>query len=720
MNKLLYVALSLACGLTVLSCEKTEDPSIVVDKTEIEAEFGGQQETIGVKCNRDWSATSDVDWITMSHAAEDAFEAPSYILVTIQANDGETRTGTITIASKSGGLNASVIVRQGENTEIIRNADRFVEYLNLVKEGKATDSFRLGADIDLSGKTLPEISQMNYTFDGQNFTIKNWTSSSSLFGKIGSGATVRNLVIDASCSLTIPESEGNFGFIATENNGTIENVVNAASASASSIAAGNKGLICGINTGVMSNCTNKGDIIAAADAVMEDALCVGGVAGASASKARMNSCVNEGSVSVSLPGSKTLVAAAGVVGNCESEIGSCDNKGAISLFCESAEGKADGCFKAVSAAGVAGIVSWENGNVTNCSNTGSVTFRGGYSLGVQTVGKITKFSSNVAGVAGAAYKCKFEDCCNTGRLTSHVGDIGNAASVYQTTSRQSVGGVISSPWGKVTKCTNKGEIDVDWITVAHNAALAKNFVGQVGGVVGGDYNSDQVSSSMEGCINEGNIDIVFDASQSNSAFGGVAGWGGKEAAAGVNVIRNCKNSGSLTLGGFSKTRLGGISGSPVKIEGCVNSGEVYLKGGLASCAVGGIAGFGNFHNISGCENYGNVKSDVKLAGTESSAAGGLGGLVGAVGNTAMTYSGCKVDCTVSAPTGSAASMLVGVIGHNKSGGKAFAVGTAESPNKIKGSFAGTTLTPENYQTYMRRPDFKLVNNSVTFNVEYLK
>lgn len=448
-----------------------------------------------------------------------------------------------------------------------------------------------------------------------------------------------------------------FFLLITENNGIIENVVNAASASASSIAAGNKGLICGINTGVMSNCTNKGDIIAAADAVMEDALCVGGVAGASASKARMNSCVNEGSVSVSLPGSKTLVAAAGVVGNCESEIGSCDNKGAISLFCESAEGKADGCFKAVSAAGVAGIVSWENGN---------------------------------------------------------------AASVYQTTSRQSVGGVISSPWGKVTKCTNKGEIDVDWITVAHNAALAKNFVGQVGGVVGGDYNSDQVSSSMEGCINEGNIDIVFDASQSNSAFGGVAGWGGKEAAAGVNVIRNCKNSGSLTLDGFSKTRLGGISGSPVKIEGCVNSGEVYLKGGLANCAAGGIAGFGNFHNISGCENYGNVKSDVKLAGAESSAAGGLGGLVGAVGNTAMTYSGCKVDCTVSAPAGSAASMLVGVIGHNKSGGKAFAVGTAESPNKIKGSFAGTTLTPENYQTYMRRPDFKLVNNSVTFNVEYLK
>ena len=152
MNKLTYV-LSLTCGLAVLSCTKTEDPSIIVDKTEINAEFGGMEETIGVKCNRDWAATADVDWITMSHASEEAFEAPSYILVTVQANNGEVRTGTISIASKTGGLKAIVTVKQGENSEIIRTGDRFVEYLNLVKDGKATDGFRLGADIDLAGKT---------------------------------------------------------------------------------------------------------------------------------------------------------------------------------------------------------------------------------------------------------------------------------------------------------------------------------------------------------------------------------------------------------------------------------------------------------------------------------------------------------------------------------------------------------------------------------------
>ena len=719
MNKLTYI-LSLTCGLAVLSCTKTEAPSIIVDKTEINAEFGGMEETIGVKCNRDWAATADVDWITMSHASEEAFEAPSYILVTVQANNGEVRTGTISIASKTGGLKVTVTVKQGENSEIIRTGDRFVEYLNLVKEGKATDGFRLGADIDLAGKTLPEIGEMTYAFDGQNFMIKNWTSSSSLFGKIGSGASVKNLVLDASCELTMPSSEGNFGFIATENHGTIENVVNAATASAPTIGAGNKGLICGVNAGVLANCTNKGNLVASTTAVLEKDICVGGVAGVNDAKATMTSCVNEGTVTISLAGSKTLATVAGVVGRSESEMASCSNSGAVSLFCESAEGQADGCYKAVSVAGIAGILAWENGKVSDWTNTGNITFRGGYTLGVQKVGSIVRFTSNVAGIVGAAYKCAFENCANKGKITSHIGDIGNAASVYQTTSRQSAAGVVSSPWGKLTNCVNEGEIDVDWVTKTHDAGLVKQFVGQIGGVVGGDYNSDTKSSSLENCSNSAKIDIVCDAAQSNNAFGGVVGWAGAENAGGVNVLKGCKNTAQITLDGYSKSRVGGISGGPVKIEKCVNSGDVYLKGGLANCSVGGICGFGNFFNIIDSESYGALKSDVKLAGAESSAAGGLGGLVGAVGNTQMAYTGCKVDCTITAPDGSAASMLVGVIGHNKKNGKSFAVGTAASPDKIRGTFNGVTLTEENYQTYMRRPGFNLVNKNVTFNVEYLK
>ena len=134
--------------------------------------------------------------------------------------------------------------------------------------------------------------------------------------------------------------------------------------------------------------------------------------------------------------------------------------------------------------------------------------------------------------------------------------------------------------------------------------------------------------------------------------------------------------------------------------------------------MGGIIGFQNFFNVTSCESYGDIVSDVKLAGTESSAAGGVGGIVGALGNTAQTYSGCKVDCAVKAPDGSAASMILGVIGQNKAVTTKLEVGTAEAPIKIKGSFNGTALSVSNYETYMRRPDFSLVNNNITFNVQY--
>ena len=710
----------LVCWMAITSCTKTESPSIIVDKTEIVAEFTGAQETVGVKCNRDWSATADVDWITMSHSAETAFEAPSYILVTIQQNDGESRTGTISIASKSGELRSQVIVRQGENEEVIRTGEKFAAYLELVVSGKASDKYRLGADIDLAGITLPEVSELNYAFDGQDHKISNWKSGSPLFGTIGSKGSVSNLVLDSSCELTFPETEGNFGFIASENRGTIFNVVNNASASMPVLTPGNRGLICGLNSGTVSGCVNRGNLHSVSAEIQDSQISIAGVTGAGASGSKMENCSNEGEISIRIAGSTHSAFVAGVVGYSESQVTGCSNSGSVALFCESAEGKADGGVKAVAVAGVAGLVTWENGTVTGCTNTGNVSFRAGYSLGIQTVGKVTKFASNVAGVIGAAYKCSVDDCHNSGALVSRFGDIGNPASVYQTSARQSLGGIVSSPWGKVSNCKNTGSIDIDWVASDRSATVAKNFVCQAGGIVGGDYNSDTKSSSVENCTNEGNMDVEFDASGSNSTFGGISGWPGAESASGVNVVKGCVNTGNLTLGGLGKSRFGGVTGSAVKVENCRNTGTVYLKGGLTNCSVGGISGFSNFHNISGCESYGTVKSDVKLAGSESSAAGGVGGLVGAAGNTAMIYTDCKVNCSIIVPDGSAASMVMGVIGHNKKGGKTFALGTAEAPLRIKGSYNGVPVTADNYTSYMRRQGFSLVNTGVTFNVEFLQ
>ena len=63
-------------------------------------------------------------------------------------------------------------------------------------------------------------------------------------------------------------------------------------------------------------------------------------------------------------------------------------------------------------------------------------------------------------------------------------------------------------------------------------------------------------------------------------------------------------------------------------------------------------------------------------------------------------------------------MILGVIGQNKAVTTKLEVGTADAPIKIKGSFNGTSLSASNYETYMRRPDFSLVNSNITFNVQY--
>ena len=65
-------------------------------------------------------------------------------------------------------------------------------------------------------------------------------------------------------------------------------------------------------------------------------------------------------------------------------------------------------------------------------------------------------------------------------------------------------------------------------------------------------------------------------------------------------------------------------------------------------------------------------------------------------------------------------MLVGAIGHAKSGGKPFAVGTADAPVLVKGKCCSTELTEDNYSGFLTASNYSNLNAQVTFNVGYLK
>ena len=103
----------------------------------------------------------------------------------------------------------------------ITNVDEFIKFKDDVNKGtnySGTTVF-LDSDLSLAGKTFEPIgnntSDFNYfnsTFDGQGHVINNLAMASSLqcvglFG-FSFGLTIKNVVLDSSCSITSSFSSG--------------------------------------------------------------------------------------------------------------------------------------------------------------------------------------------------------------------------------------------------------------------------------------------------------------------------------------------------------------------------------------------------------------------------------------------------------------------------------------------------------------------------------
>ena len=53
-------------------------------------------------------------------------------------------------------------------------------------------------------KKFDGVKSFGGVFDGRGFSIMNWKAQRGLFGQIAEGGIVRNLKIDASCSMKFP------------------------------------------------------------------------------------------------------------------------------------------------------------------------------------------------------------------------------------------------------------------------------------------------------------------------------------------------------------------------------------------------------------------------------------------------------------------------------------------------------------------------------------
>ena len=672
--------------------------------------------------------------------------AGKFSVTLVRADKGLTMTAAneITVPRNAGFF---VTDTKLSETYIIKDAASLQTFLASAADCLEDESATVIKDIDLTGVEITPAASFAGTFNGNGHCLKNWTSNNTLFTTLAATGTVKDLIIDQSCTLSFPSDKQYFGFVVGNNAGTVSGVENYADVTIPALptVANYYGTICGNNTATVADCANfgnitynggvptqnacygavlgynngaaavatnlfnSGDVTATINGVAEKSTYWSGIAGWLGGNARLLESINYGDITVKAHGNKQMMTVCGIVNYAGGEVSGCYNGGDISYYAETEEGLADGGVQRTGVCGIAAYLGWAGKTVANNENEGNITFRAGYSSGYGGSGSFSKYAVNVAGVFGVAYSCGISDSRNSGTINFSMTDIDNASSYDNNAVRQSCGGVIASSWGKLTNCENAGDVNIVFTTEKPQEGVALSGWGgkkvgyQFGGISGGDYHSSQDKSPIEGCTNSGNIHIITNATNFNNNAGGIVGWPAKSAA--TIDIANCVNSGNITVEGTTLVRLGGIAGASAMIKSCTNSGELTLKGAHTNSVFGGIVGYVDAGDaVTSCTSTGAMTSTVKLAGSQGGYQGGIGGVFGAAGNNNGIYiDGNYVKADITAPAGSTAYLVAGVVGQNKAVTSKITFGTEENPTVIGGGSLtlGTTktvVTASNFNT----------------------
>ena len=232
-----------------------------------------------------------------------------------------------------------------------------------------------------------------------------------------------------------------------------------------------------------------------------------------------------------------------------------------------------------------GVVSDNNGVISNCTFAGSITgtvkFVGGIAgFNNGTIEDCTNYAEVCSpgeqggGIAGLQYSGSITDCVNRGKIISAYSDGG--AFGGSDSGDGGTGGIAGiATGGTLSDCQNYGYM-----------VYGKH----VGGIVG------QTRIPISNCENYGNINLY----QSRGPVGGIVGSNPVSNA----DISDCTNYGDLNYKNFA-TDVGGIIGENgrSKVLRCVNEGHI------TGCKeVGGIAGYSD-GRIADCVNNGAVEGN---------------------------------------------------------------------------------------------------------------
>ena len=188
---------------------------------------------------------------------------------------------------------------------------------------------------------------------------------------------------------------------------------------------------------------------------------------------------------------------------------------------------------------VGGIVGYNIGSVTGCTNGGTVSGSGSYVGGIVGQGTVDAVITN---------------CTNSGTVSGED---------------QYVGGIVGENLGSVTNCTNSGTVSgTDYY---------------VGGIAG----SISHRATAIGCYNTADV-------TGGSYVGGIAGYMSSDFGA---TITNCYNTAAIT----GEKRVGGIAGfqeADCTITYCYSIGTITVTG--TDAEHGGVVGNTNGGTITNC------------------------------------------------------------------------------------------------------------------------
>lgn len=573
-----------------------------------------------------------------------------------------------------------------------------LDFLSVGADKFVTLGLRDGAKQSPDGKAKKYFAG---TLNGNGKRILNLKTDVPFIQAIGTGALVKDVNIDKTCSFTPwygGEKQLEFGsLIGYCSDGTVKNCTSAASITVSQCnAVANKeplyigGLIGRNRAASISGCTSSATIVSDAtyvtDATAKTSLYIGGFTGyCSNPDGVLEKCTNTGNISVASTALNIYVG--GICAQTSAgTIKGCNNSGAITVSTGRTSGDPckfiylGGLFSVVDASGDEQYLK-----VIECSNAGDITsnsnvkqlIAGGIAAQLSTnkaeftnttnAGNITTtaalrnlFCGGLFGRISATQTLNLSGEPFTGTINIGTTESNNYTQLYcggligQTTENITIGGDV----------TCKSNITYD-ISAAANIAAESFF----GGIIGCAYGAPIIISGMKA---SGVIAIQSPSKKAMqhklSGFGGIIGGATKGA-----KISDCSSSVYVKMTAqTSRTNgcavhFGGIAGrlygGNVEIKHCTNSGRQQnnhynnniWSNNYSGNVTGGIVG--SIGYSAGNTEYSAIIDDCHNTGSVYAYRGAAGGIAGYLSNATITNCSSTEDITRSAPGGGIAGVV---------------------------------------------------------------